>query len=104
MLTISYIDILQIIFCLAGIVLPQFSAKTKYVGIITIACMFVVSFFGAWIVHTLDHSQTFSVVNARLFSLIGISHIVFISVQSSMYWKLIFERVGFYKKDEKEKT
>jgi hypothetical protein len=100
MLTISYIDILQIIFCLAGIILPQFSAKSKYAGAIVIATMFLVSFAGAWVVHALDPKQTFSAVNARLFSLIGISHIVFISVQSSMYWKLIFQRVGFYKKEE----
>lgn len=103
MLTVSYIDVLQIIFCLVGIILPQFSAKSKYAGVIVIATMFVVSFFGAWIVHTLDQHQAFSAINARLFSLIGISHIVFISVQSSMYWKLIFERVGFYKKEGEEK-
>lgn len=100
MLVISYIDILQIIFCLAGIVLPQFSAKSKYAGAITIASMFIVSFVGAWVTHVLDKNQTFSTVNARLFLLIGISHVVFISAQSSMYWRVIFERVGFVKKEE----
>jgi|SRR6185295_3542860 len=100
MLNVSYIDIMQIIFCLAGIIIPQFSNKKKYAGAITIACMFIVSFFGAWITHAFAPEQAFSTINARLFSLIGISHIVFISVQSSMYWKLIFERVGFYKKEE----
>lgn len=100
MLTVSYIDILQIIFCLAGIVLPQFSNKKRYAGAITIASMFIISFFGAWITHMLDPKQTFSAVNARLFLLIGISHVVFISVQSSMYWKIIFDRVGFYRKEE----
>jgi hypothetical protein len=61
--------------------------------------MFLVSFVGAWIMFV-AFQQQFSMMFARLFSLIGISHVVFSTAQSSMYWKIVLERVGFYKKEE----
>lgn len=100
MLTLSPIDIIPILFCLAGLVIPLFYSNTKYKAVAVITCMFVVSFAGAWVMHTLSSKQDFGTMFSRLFSLIGISHITFISVQSSMYWRLIMERVGFFKKDE----
>jgi len=102
MLTLSVIDLIPIVFCLAGLVVPQFYCNTKYKAIVVITCMFVVSFAGAWVMHALSRTLDFGMMFSRLFSLIGISHITFISVQSSMYWKLVIERVGFHNKGEHE--
>src|SRR6185312_11691575 len=92
MLTISITDIIPIIFCLAGLVIPQFYNRTTYAAVVTIACMFIFSFIGAWVMHSIS-AQDFGTVFSRLFLLIGVSHVTFISVQSSMYWKLVLERV-----------
>jgi len=100
MLTLSPVDIIPILFCLAGLIIPQFYSNTKYKAIAVITCMFIVSFAGAWVMHALNSKQDFGAMFSRLFLLIGVSHITFISVQSSMYWKLIMERVGFFKKEE----
>jgi hypothetical protein len=101
MLTLSVVDIVPIIFCLAGIAIPQFYTNTKYKAAVIVASMFIVAFAGAWIMLAAFH-QAFSTMFPRLFSLIGISHIVFSTAQSSMYWKIVLERVGFYKKDKEE--
>jgi|SRR5882762_8880601 len=97
-LTLSPVDIIPLIFCLAGLVIPQFYGNTKYKAAVIVACLFVVSFIGAWIMLA-AFKQPFSMMFARLFSLIGISHVVFSTAQSSMYWKIVLERVGFYKKE-----
>lgn len=99
MLTLTVVDIIPLIFCLAGILVPQLYNSTKYKAAVIVVCMFVVSFIGAWIMQA-SFKQPFSMMFSRLFSLIGISHVVFSTAQSSMYWKIVLERVGFYKKDE----
>jgi len=98
LLTLTVVDIVPLIFCLAGIVIPQLYNSTKYKAAVIVVCMFVVSFIGAWIMQA-SFGQTFSTMFSRLFSLIGISHVVFSTAQSSMYWKIVLERVGFYKKE-----
>lgn len=99
MLTLSVVDIIPIIFCLAGLVVPQFYSNSKYKAAVIVACVFIVSFAGAWIMQA-AFNQVFSTMFPRLFSLIGISHVVLSTAQSSMYWKIVLERVGFYKKEE----
>jgi hypothetical protein len=102
MLTISIVDVIPILFCLAGLVIPQFYTRTRYKAVVVIFCMFLVSFLGSWVVHVLAPKSDFGMSFSRLFSLIGISHITFISVQSSMYWRLILERIGLHKKEEED--
>ena len=103
MLTLSIIDIIPLIFCLAGLVIPQFYGNTKYKAAVIVACLFAVSFIGAWIMQAF-FKQPFSTMYARLFSLIALSHIVFSTSQSAMYWKIVLERVGFYKKEEDQSS
>lgn len=98
-MTLTVVDIVPLMFCLAGILVPQLYSNTKYKAAVIVICMFVVSFVGAWIMQA-SFRQPFSMMFARLFSLIGISHVVFSTAQSSMYWKIVLERVGFYKKEE----
>jgi hypothetical protein len=100
-LTLTVVDITPIIFCLIGIVIPQFYSNTKYKAAVIVVCMFIVSFAGAWIMQV-SFKQPFSMMFSRLFSLIGISHVVFSTSQSAMYWKVVLQRVGFYKKEEEE--
>ena len=99
MLTLTVVDIIPLIFCLAGVVVPQLYNSTKYKAAFIVICLFIVSFVGAWVMHA-AFKQAFSTMFARLFSLIGISHVVFSTAQSAMYWKIVLERVGFYKKEE----
>jgi membrane protease YdiL (CAAX protease family) len=103
MLTLGVVDIIPLIFCLVGIVIPQLYNSTKYKAAMIVVCMFVVSFVGAWIMLA-SFNQPFSMMFSRLFSLIGISHVVFSTAQSSMYWRIVLERVGFYKKEEEQKS
>jgi len=103
MLTLTVVDIVPLIFCLAGILVPQLYNSTKYKAAVIVICLFVVSFVGAWVMRAV-FNQTFSMMFPRLFSLIGISHIVLSTAQSSMYWKIVLERVGFYKKDKEEQS
>jgi hypothetical protein len=98
-LTLTVVDIIPLIFCLAGILVPQLYNSTKYKAAVIVVCMFAVSFAGAWVMSAV-FSQAFSTMFSRLFSLIGISHVVFSTSQSAMYWKIVLERVGFYKKEE----
>lgn len=100
-MTLTVVDIVPLIFCLIGIVIPQLYSNTKYKAAVIVACMFVVAFAGAWVMQV-SFNQPFSMMFPRLFSLIGISHVVFSTSQSAMYWKIVLERVGFYKKEEGE--
>lgn len=91
-------DLIVITCSVFGILLPwylqwQFEQLHQKSGVLIITTMFVVSILGAVLV-SLVTRQAFSVIFARIFSLVGTSHLILLVSKMELYRRLEMKRMA----------
>jgi len=78
-----------------GIIIPRFFVGTRlivYFGVVTVSCMFLVSIAGACLISLLDPTAGVETLFIRLFTVIGVANVVYISGQIEMLRRLNITR------------
>jgi predicted membrane channel-forming protein YqfA (hemolysin III family) len=83
------IDFIVILLSIAGLVLPRVLAKffVELLAFMTLAIMFLVSYLGGYLLH-LYFAQDIGTIFVRVFIVMGISNVVFVSGQVELYQRM----------------